>query len=91
MQGFYTLAEQVRIERLQKYYIQTERENVGYEFALFSIWCRINSKNANGKSFREYQEITKLNFWIAKSIAENYLGYEYEFLHDTNNWKITKK
>lgn len=64
-----------------------------YEYALFSIWCRMNEKQPTEENFKDYikAENKSFDFWQNKYIYETYFNYEFCYDYETKKWHCNKK
>ena len=78
----------IELQRINSY-----KYNCDYEYALFSIWCRINDIEPTENNFKIYikENNKNFNFWESKYIYETYFNYEFNYDFNNNKWHCNKK
>lgn len=89
---FNEMIEQCHKERMFKEWLNKTsfKNRCETEYALFSVWCRINEIEPTENNFKIYvKENSKdFNFWESKYIYETY--FNYKFNYENNKWHCIK-
>lgn len=92
---FNEMIEQCHKERRLKEWLNSisTRNKCDYEYALFSIYCRINEIEPTENNFKKYikNENKTFDFWENNYIYETYFGYEFSYEYINENSELTVK
>lgn len=93
MRDFYEVAKLCHEDRTRAYRhkINSMEYKGKIEYSMFKIWCKLNKKHENEKSFKEYAKDNQhLDFWIKKFIFEIFFNYRFTFNQESKKWKAEK-
>lgn len=87
---FNEVIEECHQERMLKEWLNriSTTSNCDYEYALFSIYCRMNEIEPTEYNFKKYikTENKNFDFWENKYIYETYFGYEFSYEYINNKY-----
>ena len=93
MDKFYKLATKCHEARVKEEQskIQNLKLQAEQTYSIFCIWCRINNKEPNESSFKDFcKQKEDVSFWVKKKLFELYFNYEFVYNYDTNKWVSIK-